>query len=246
MAFSENPSPPQKPPKSGGWTAGKWRMRRRFRYFSGHIVAALAGIVVGGLSIPYFVAGEIYEYQDSVDGVHLPEVDAIVCLAGGRGRIAAAGDLWYRYRELSQKDPKKKLPTLYISGVGPQTNWAAFKKQLRAGVRDVVKPEEVILEKESVNTESNARWLGKYMTEKKWKRVLMVTSAYHMRRSQWIFQKVLASMGLPAQIDTLSVFQEPFEPGEWRSSVHGTHVTFVEYVKWAYYRYFWHPGSPLP
>src|SRR5690348_11457137 len=55
------------------------------------------------LGIAYYSAGEIYEYQDTVDGAHLPNIDAIVCLAGGRGRIAAAGDLWYRYWERARK-----------------------------------------------------------------------------------------------------------------------------------------------
>lgn len=45
------------------------------------------------------------------------------------------------------------------------------------------------------------------------------------------------------QIQTLSAFQEPFEPGEWRASLHGTHVTMLEYLKWVYYRLFWKPSA---
>ena len=55
-------------------------------------VASL-GMVVGALLLASILAGEIYDYQDTVDGVHLPKVDAIVVLAGGKGRISAAGDL---------------------------------------------------------------------------------------------------------------------------------------------------------
>src|SRR5271155_5726225 len=80
--------------------------------------ALLAGMAIGVLGLAFFLANEIYEYQDTVDGVHLPEVDAIVCLAGGRGRIAAAGDIWYRYHEANQK---KGVPILYISGMGPRS-----------------------------------------------------------------------------------------------------------------------------
>ena len=47
-------------------------------------------MTLGALALAYVMAGDIYEYQDTVDGVHLPEVDAIVCLAGGRGRAAEA------------------------------------------------------------------------------------------------------------------------------------------------------------
>ncbi|MBI3534975.1 MAG: hypothetical protein HY072_05770, partial [Deltaproteobacteria bacterium] len=59
-------------------------------------------ILFGFFLFAFFSAGEIYEYKDTVDGVHLPKVDVIVCLAGGRGRITQASDLWYRYYELSQ------------------------------------------------------------------------------------------------------------------------------------------------
>jgi uncharacterized SAM-binding protein YcdF (DUF218 family) len=193
------------------------------------------GIFVGLMILPFILAGEIYEYQDTVDGVHLPPVDAIVCLAGGRGRIAAAGDLWYHYWERSHGDP----PILYISGMGPQSTWTVLLRQLRAGVRQVIQSEDVILETESQNTESNAQLLAKFVQLKGWTRILLVTSPYHMRRATFIFDRTLKSLGLKVEIQTLSAFQEPFEAGEWRSNIHGIHVTLIEYIKWVYYRYLW-------
>lgn len=198
--------------------------------------------VIGGVVFPYIRGGEIYDYQDTVDGGHLPDADVIVCLAGGRGRIAAAGDFWYRYWEAHSHDPKMPLPKLYISGMGPKADINVLRKQLRAGVRDVVHPEYVMIENESFNTEANARWLSRHLTETGWKKVILVTSPYHMKRALYIFQEVLSASGQSVQLDTLSAFQEPFEPGEWRSSIHGIHVTLLEYMKWVYYRYLWQPG----
>ena len=44
---------------------------------------AEGAFVAGLLVLPLLLAGEIYDYQDTVDGVRLPSVDAIVVLAGG-------------------------------------------------------------------------------------------------------------------------------------------------------------------
>lgn len=227
-------------------------LKRRFRRYIGQFVALLLGLSLGLVALPLILAGEIYDYQDSIDGVHLPDVDAIVCLAGGRGRISAAGDLWYRYFEASRVPRVLKIlgggqrhdtvPVLYISGTGPQSSWPILRKQLRSGVREVVQPEHVLIENESFNTEANARWLARHISHRtgpRWNRIILVTSPYHMKRAQLIFQRIFQASGIPVQIDTLSAFQEPFEPGEWRSSLHGIHVTLVEYVKWIYYRFFW-------
>jgi uncharacterized SAM-binding protein YcdF (DUF218 family) len=195
---------------------------------------------VGSLALPLILAGDIYDYQDTVDGVHLPNVDAIVCLAGGRGRIAAAGDLWYHYREEGQRQvPPKQPPLLYISGMGPQATWAVFARQLRTGVRAAIRPDQVYLETDSRNTEANALWLARYAEKRQWKSILLVTSPYHMKRATFIFDKTLKNLGLNIQIQSLTVIQELYGEGEWRSSLQGIHVTIDEYIKWVYYKYFW-------
>ena len=220
------------------------------------IVFTLGGVLLGGVGLAYLLAGEIYDYQDSVDGVHLPQVDAVVCLAGGRGRIGAAGDLWYRYWELS-RTPLKEAgpvpvpgtpPVFYISGMGPQSNYGVFARQLRRGVKEVIHPEQVVLETESTNTESNARWLARYAYAHRWERVLLITSSYHMKRARYLFERVLKEMAPSPDrvvaVETFSVYQDPFDPEEWREGLHGTRVTLTEYFKWIYYRYGW--GLPKP
>jgi len=192
---------------------------------------------------------EVYDYQDTVDGVHLPDVDAIVVLAGGRGRIAVAGDLWYRYRELAKLTPvagapassPPKSPVLYISGMGRQSNWSSLDRQIRRGVLQVMAPSDVILERESSNTEENARFLEVNVRDRGWKKVLLVTSSYHMKRALMIFDQVFLALGTPIQIETLSVYQDPYEPDEWRTQLQGLRVTLVEYFKLIFYRNFWRP-----
>ena len=125
--------------------------------------------------------------------------------------------------------------------MGHQSTWNVVVHQLRRGVLDVIRPEDVIIERDSSNTPENARWFSKYALERGWESILMMTSPYHMKRSRFIFDRILNNQGNPVQIETLSVFQEPFEPGEWRSNLYGIRVTVVEYIKWIYYKLFWHP-----
>lgn len=215
-------------------------VRKQFRRVLLHLGVMVAGFVLAALALPLILAGEIYDYRDTVDGVHLPPVDAIVCLAGGRGRIAAAGDIWYRYWENGRrKHPPEAPPVLYMSGMGPQANWNVLLRQVRSGVRRVLRPGDVILETESQNTESNALWLARNAEKRGWKKILLITSAYHMRRAWLIFGRTLKTHGSGVSVETMSAFQDPFEATEWRSSFHGIHVTVLEYIKWVYYRYFW-------
>jgi uncharacterized SAM-binding protein YcdF (DUF218 family) len=205
---------------------------------------ALFGMFVGALLLASIMAGDIYDYQDSFDGVHLPKVDAIVVLAGGKGRISAGADLWYRYWENSHRTEEgapTPIPLLYVSGMGHQANWTVFARQLRRGVLEVIRPENVVIENESTNTEENAIWLAHYAEKAKWSRVILMTSSYHMKRALMVLGKVTRAEGLPLGIETVSIYQDPFEPGEWRTGLNGYRVTLLEYIKGIYYKYFWNP-----
>jgi uncharacterized SAM-binding protein YcdF (DUF218 family) len=230
---------------------GPGKLKRRLglqgRRVLAYLLALSTGFAVGAMALAYALAGEIYDYQDTADGVRLPPVDVIVCLAGGRGRIAAAGDIWFRYWEMAQRPvpgapvhPEPvQAPVLYFSGLGPSSNWNILGKSLRRGVHSVIQPENVVLETKSDSTEANAEWVAGYARERGWKRILLITSRYHMKRSRLIFEQVFARGRTPLELGTFSVYQEPFEPGEWRSSFHGVRVTLWEYLKWIYYKRLW-------
>ncbi len=210
----------------------------------------LAGVALLGGGILFYKAGEIYDFEDTSDGVHLPPVDAIVCLSGGKGRISAAADIWYRYRMnrlkpvpslsgLSPQGAADRPPVLYISGMGQRSSWRSFRRSLRRGVREVIQPSQVVLETESSNTEANAKFLLRYAEQHGWERILLMTSVYHMKRSAFIFDRVLASAQKPIRVETLSIVQEQFERAEWKSSWQGIRMTLWEYIKWIYYRNAW-------
>lgn len=212
-----------------------WRNTFRILFCSG-----LLGITAFVVWI-YSLSGEIYNYQDTVDGAHLPDLDAIVCLAGGRGRIATAGDVWFRYWEMAQatEPVPAKVPVLYFSGLGRQVTWPQLSKQLRRGILPFIRPDGVVIENESSNTDTNAQWLARYARDKGWKKILLLTSSYHMKRSRYLFEKVLKAQGVHVEVETLSVYQEPFTADEWRSDLNGFRVTAFEYLKWIYYKSLW-------
>lgn len=224
-----------------------WKMR--LHTLGKGLTWGLSGAAIAAFALLYMMAGEIYDYQDTVDGVHLPPVDAVVCLAGGRGRISAAADIWYRYWELSQaplkeagQDPAPVTPPfLYLSGMGSRSNWNVLARHVRRGVLTVLKPENVIMETESANTSENAQWVARYAAQRGWERLLIITSPYHMRRSKFIFERVLNRAGRKVRVETLTAYQEPFDSDDWRSGFFGIRVTMTEYLKWIYYRSFWNP-----
>ncbi|MBC7384747.1 MAG: YdcF family protein [Cryobacterium sp.] len=220
-------------------------MPRRRLQFLASLSFFILGIFAGILLFAFFKAGALYDYADTLDGAKLPASDAIVVLAGGRGRIAAAGDFWFRYYEREEGDSTEVAPLLYISGMGPNSNWATFAKSVRPGILRAMKPLNVVLETESRNTEENALWVVKNARLRGWKRIVLMTSPYHMRRSRYIFGKVLAESGQKLDVDTLTIYQEAFSSEEWRESMNGIRVTMLEYLKWIYYTSFWEPG-PVP
>jgi hypothetical protein len=215
----------------------------RFSLVLFRFLMAVGGVFTLSMILAYLLAGEIYEYQDTIARGALPSVDAIVCLAGGRGRIGLAGDVWLQYWEAAQSHSAKKegatVPVLYLSGVGPQIHWSQMVKQFKPQVQKFILPENVMLENESSNTVANAVWLAHYAKSRNWKSVLLLTSTYHMKRAQLIFQRVLNSSGNQIKLETLSVFQDPFSSSHWRRESIGIRVTLLEYVKSLYYRTFW-------
>ncbi len=199
---------------------------------------AAVGLVFFALCAFFFAAfidaGRLYDYQDSVQNAVYPPVDAIVCLAGGRGRVTAAGETWGRYLQQAG-GVVEQTPVLYFSGTGQQVKAATLLKQIRPEIARFIPLTKLVIEKESNNTESNAQWLQKLGRQKQWKRILLMTSSYHMRRAQWILTEFFKKCHYPLVIETLSVRQAPFLPGQWRRDWNGVRVSMLEYFKWLYY-----------
>ena len=212
-------------------------------------LAGLLLIALIALGVVLSKAGSIYSFKDSLDGVILPRVDAIVCLAGAKGRIAQSADLWTRYYTALApvgQAVRPAPPMLYISGMGRNTGWDDFLRSVRTGVGHLIQPSFVILEKESENTVQNVQWIIRVANERKWKKVVLVTSAYHMKRALMMFEKIKQVRGSDLQLESFSVVSESFDSQDWMYSLQGIKVTLTEYLKYLYYLRIWDPSyQPL-
>jgi uncharacterized SAM-binding protein YcdF (DUF218 family) len=192
----------------------------------------------------FLTAGQIYKVQDSfqlpVDQAWLtnPEVqklNSIVVLAGARGRIAEAAQVWVDLKALYAKsgDTQSQLPILYLSGLGAGASIQTLEKLVKPEIFEQIDPERVLIENLSLNTVENARMLSRTVKERGWDHILLMTSSYHMRRARLIMEHVL---GREIQIGTLSIAPETFDVKSWRDSQFGVEVTLQEYLKYLYFR----------
>ncbi len=156
--------------------------------------------------------------------------DAVVVLAGGKGRIEEGVRL---YRAGGGA-------ALYLIGVDPSVR-----------KRDLVKerPEEqIILEKQSTTTLENAIYARDLLAKREVRSLQLITSRYHMLRAELIFRNLLSKdiAIYPHPVDSRN-FRE-----EWWRYGGSFRLLFTEFYKYYLYRLFFlfssgelRPG-PLP
>jgi uncharacterized SAM-binding protein YcdF (DUF218 family) len=203
---------------------------RAFAFF----ISVASGIFITAIAFLWFAAGEIYDYEDSYDlKADAPNTDVVLVLAGGKKRIPAAVELWEKVR--LSKPPKTVEPVLFLSGVGhTATNDTLIEQGVSKESIALFNKQNVIFENISENTFENAQIFTSFARQKKWKHIVLVTAGYHMRRAQFVLDKVLDS-DVVIWTDTVDVHH--FDRNEWRKDAYSIRVTILEYIKWLYYRY---------
>jgi uncharacterized SAM-binding protein YcdF (DUF218 family) len=154
--------------------------------------------------------------------------DAVVVLAGGRGRVEEGVKL---YRE-----GRGRL--LFLIGVDPLVK----KGELYQGAG----AEGVYLEKVSRNTLENAIYARDLITKHKISSITLITSRYHMKRSTLIFRNALAK--------DVAIYPHPVDSRNLKEDwwIHGGSfkLLFSEFYKYCMFRFFFMlaPGElrPLP
>lgn len=146
--------------------------------------------------------------------------DAVVVLAGGRGRVEEGVRL---YRE-------KKGDYLFLIGVDPMV-----KKQDLFRERDGENlADRVFLEKASRNTLENALYGRELITRKEIRSIRLITSRYHMKRATLIFRQVLPK--------DIAIYPHPVDSRnlreEWWSHGGSFRLLFGEFYKYCLFRFF--------
>ena len=145
--------------------------------------------------------------------------DAVVVLAGGKGRIEEGVRL---YRQ-------GKGERLFLVGVDPSVTKADLYKEETPEVRS---SQQVYLEKVSRNTLENAIFARELIVKNNVRSLLLITSRYHMKRSLLIFRNIL-----PRDI---AIYPHPVvvknSAEAWWSHGGSLRLLFSEFYKYCLYR----------
>lgn len=169
------------------------------------------------------VGDRLYDFPANPSLTHMKKKSLVICLAGGKGRIEAAFDLF----------ASGIGNELFIIGAGPKVTLQALLKNADPAVVAKLSNLQIgaiRIERESANTIENAYVLEKFLDDHPYiNEVVVVTSRYHMRRSLYVMQTLLK------QKISLIPYTPPEEAIErenwWRSKV-GIQVTMEEYGKY--------------
>lgn len=139
--------------------------------------------------------------------------EAIVVLTGDRRRIPKALELLR----------SRGSPLLLISGTGKGISLTELvNQQGDSAVKIHEHWEKIVLEDKSTSTIQNARNSSKVLHEKGVKRIILVTSEYHMNRSLMIFKKA---------VPDAEIFAYPVASDYSQKSLTGLWFFWLEYWK---------------
>jgi uncharacterized SAM-binding protein YcdF (DUF218 family) len=156
--------------------------------------------------------------------------DAIVVLAGGRGRIEEGIRLYRSHRSR----------LLFLVGVDPSVRKSDLFRE-KKGERD---GEEVFLEKASRNTLENALYSRDLIARRNVRSITLITSRYHMMRAILIFRSTLPKdiAVYPCPVDSRNLREK------WWSHGGSSRLLLGEFYKYCLFRAFFlfAPGELRP
>lgn len=173
----------------------------------------------------------------------LPRADVILVLGGSSV-----------YQERTQKAAlvykQGVAPLILLTDDGGRAGWSRREQRnplfvelaRQSLITDGIPAENIeILTTRGSGTIYEAQLLRDKIEQSNWKSILIVTSAYHTRRSLWTFERVFAEGRLPTEIGVVGspTGEQTPPPFYWWLSPFGWNVVAGEYVKafyyWAYY-----------
>lgn len=148
------------------------------------------------------------------------KADAIVVLAGGKGRVNEGVRL-FRAGQAEK---------LFFIGVDPTVR----KFDLYRPSASDPPAERVILEKSSRNTLENALYARDLLAEVHIRSIILITSRYHMKRSTLLFRNSLPkdTAIYPYPVDTVNL------KTDWWSDGGSFQLLFREFYKYCMFRFF--------
>lgn len=175
-------------------------------------IAALVGLIVLAFAGGFVLfTSTVARYAPVAD----ERADAIVVLTGGELRLSAAAKILKEGRGAR----------LLISGVNRQTSVDDLKRI--SGLPDRLFACCVDIDYAAHTTSDNADQTKAWAEARKLKRLIVVTSSYHMPRSLTELRRTLPGVVLVPH----PVVSHKFRTGRWWTDAYAARVLFIEYVK---------------
>ncbi len=186
----------------GGWNLRLKRAYQLARWRSVSIVLALAVVYVLAFQTPLgWTIGDPLQVSEPPR-----PADAIVVFAGGAGESGQAGG--------GYQERVKQAVGLYREGFAPRMIFSsgfvfAFEEaEVMRGLAmaNGVPPEAIILETQATNTYDNVAFSRQILAQNRWRRILLVSSPYHMRRAILTWRRVAPEVEVVATPVPVSQF----------------------------------------
>lgn len=204
-------------------------MKKRSRAFK-FLVAFLLSAAAWIFFAPFFAERLIVEKG-------LARADAILVLAGSSVYIE-------RTNKAADVFKQGIAPKIVLTDDGEKTGWSRLEKRnipyVEMAQRNLIaqgvpaKCIEIIKPLGS-GTIYEAQILKEILPQENWKSVLLVTSAYHTRRTLWTFERVFADQNATFGIVSPPAGGQTPSPAYWWLDPNGWSFVAGEYVKTAYY-----------
>ncbi len=116
--------------------------------------------------------------------------DAIIVLTGGNNRLEYGLELL----------ANNAADTLFVSGVGTNVGVDDILRQVPNNIRSKISAKQIIIGGKAENTIGNAQevqeWLEKPINGSEYKKIILVTSSYHMPRSVLEFSSLMPELSI--------------------------------------------------
>lgn len=191
------------------------KSKRKIRYFFARAVLFLFLFFILAIAV-LFVD---FTYKTFSMKERDVQTDAIVVLAGGRGRI----DEGIRLYKSGQ------ATYLFLVGVGP----AITKERLFPVTKGAPGIEGVFVERASRNTLENALYAREMMEKRDIRSMKLITSRYHLKRATLIFRNIFPSK--------IAIYPHPVDTKnlkvKWWSHGGSFRLLFSEFYKYCLFRF---------
>ena len=124
-----------------------------------------------------------------------------------------------------------------ISGWDGQRNPYFYELMTRRLVQEGVPADRIqVARGQATGTYTESLLLREHAVTHNYKRLLIVTSAYHSRRALWSLRRACEGSGIQIGIDAAPPGWQTPEASLWWTSSLGWKTVFLEYLKLIYYR----------